>query len=660
MASMNGIIDKEPRMRYLLVPLLIVMACTAEFLIFATPHTHSPASFTYAASTCTVNSTLVNSCRPWLGGTANNYAGGGADLRQEILYQEERIGRPNDIAHTYYPVGSNKLTPNDVYLAKRARTILFVNWSPTDSWGAIGAQNAVIDTMATSVKQLGSTKIFMSLAAKPETAVSPGSDPSCPDVPYAGNSGSAAQYRALWAYVEKRFQADGVQNVVWAIDYTNDPAWQCLVTDLYPGDQYIDWVMFNAYENGGDSFHTTVGRMYNLLTKDSGGAHNFVTKPWGIAEWSVAQQPVSQEEAYLDQAKAALDEDAFPRLKAYMIYDSFDQGSATGINYRVGYDDNGVADAAKGAHYYAFADDPRFTDAFYAAASNSIPPVSNTPLPTIVHLVATPASIPVNVTSTLNWQATNVVVDGCALASSPLSAIDGSSSWTTPKLTVSQSYTLACKNSAGTVISSSVSVLVGSHRPPSAPPPPVISTPAGVDKAVVKATTGQSVANAQVESTVTIGALLTLDPVTVTDVATVKNIVEVQYYRDNVPLQRFDKPPFALQTARLKAGIYNLTASTYYADGSMAQESKSVTIKAYAASAFAHPNNDSPLWIGISCGVVLVAAYALFLRWRLGREGRLTDENGVPLITGQDATAPPRAVLPEASPRPHKRHKYPW
>ena len=47
----------------------------------------------------------------------------------------------------------------------------------------------------------------------------------------------------------------------------------------------------------------------------------------------------------------------------YNIYDSIN--TADSDNYRVGYDDNGTIDPTKASFYYAFADDPRFTDAYY-------------------------------------------------------------------------------------------------------------------------------------------------------------------------------------------------------------------------------------------------------------------------------------------------------
>jgi hypothetical protein len=342
----------------------------------------------HADSTCSISGELVNSCRPWVGGVANNYPQASNTTESQIDYQEQRQGRQDDIVHTYHPVGSNSLSSADIYFAERPNTMLYTNWKPTPTWGDISSQNAGIDNMAASIKSLGSTKIFMTLWHEPENDVSPGGDPSCPNVNYKGSAGTVAQYKAMWAYVEDRFTQDGVTNVVWAMDYMNYPPWNCLIPDLYPGDQYVDWITFNAYDNGTtESFDNDISNIYNILINDSSGNQDFLSKPWGIVESGITGESVDAEETFYDQEKAALDNSTFPKLKMYMIYDSQDQGSSSGANYRVGYDDSGTLDTAKGQHYYSFVDDPRFTDAYYQSTVSSPSPTpspsSDTTPPTV-------------------------------------------------------------------------------------------------------------------------------------------------------------------------------------------------------------------------------------------------------------------------------------
>src|SRR5262249_14018672 len=102
------------RLALLVAPVILVAGVTAV-------------SYSQAAA-CTVSATLVNSCRPWLGASVGDYPQVASDVKSQVLYHEQRIGRQIDIVHTYHPVGNNKLSSDDIYFANRANTILFANW----------------------------------------------------------------------------------------------------------------------------------------------------------------------------------------------------------------------------------------------------------------------------------------------------------------------------------------------------------------------------------------------------------------------------------------------------------------------------------------------------------------------------------------------------
>jgi beta-mannanase len=358
-------------------------------LFFGLVVSSQPPRKSSADTGCSVSATLVNSCRPWLGATALNYPGGdgdstGTNAEDQLLYHESRIGRQVDVVHTYHSQGHNTLTSTDSYFATRANTMLFANWKPGnsgDSWATVasGADDNEITSMANSIKALGSTKIFLTIWHEPENDVSPGGDPKCPSVNYKGTEGSVADYTNMWHHVRTVFNADGVTNVVWAVDFMNYSAWDCLIPDLYPGDSYVDWVVFNAYQqSNGATFETTVKRFTNLLTSDNIAS----SKPLGIVEWGSTKyagqttaQSLASEETYYDSAKAALDgnDSTMSRIKLYMVFDENDQGATgcTATNDRVGYDDDCNYSSAKQSHYTAFADDPRFTNAFYATPTTT-------------------------------------------------------------------------------------------------------------------------------------------------------------------------------------------------------------------------------------------------------------------------------------------------
>ncbi len=355
----------------------------------------------FAATECPIDA-YTTDCRVLLGATARNYPQAADETKAQILYHEQRIGRQLDIVHTYHPVGTNKLSDMDVFFATRANTYLFANWKPTAKWADAGGSNttinAGIDQMADSIKSIAPKKIFMTINHEPENDVSSGGTCSS----YKGSSGTTDQYKAMWQNVHNRFDAKGVTNVVWVMDYMNYAPWDCVVNQLYPGDNLVDWIMFNAYGQGTETWDSKVSHLYNFLSTNSNTEHNYLSKPWGIVEWSSSNSTVAQKINYFDQAKQALETDKFSKLKAYLVFDENDGGSTTGTNFRIAYDDNGTYQQTLQDHYNAFANSPKI-----APNSNShptgepsftpspttqptLPPVS----PTFTCLGACPTNIP--------------------------------------------------------------------------------------------------------------------------------------------------------------------------------------------------------------------------------------------------------------------------
>ena len=320
---------------------------------------------------CTVSSKLVNSCRPWLGAASNGYVTPDFILSTAMANEESRIGRQLDIVHDYRNPGT-VMSADDQTLAKRTNTILLMNWKPSLTWAdasgcgtsACDTVDGQIDDMANSIKSLGSTKIMVALFHEPENDVTAGGAPNCSGggSMLKGTSGTTADYVNMWHNVRARFDTDGVTNVVWVMNYMGYYTYDCMIGDLWPGNSYVDWIMWDSYANNSSDFDTMAGRFYNVLLADDDAAHDYDSKAWGLGEWG-ATKAAAQSTAYAlyDNAKTALDSNTFPRLKAYVIWDS----DANGAEIRTSYDANGSFDQTEQDHYNAFADDPRFTDAFY-------------------------------------------------------------------------------------------------------------------------------------------------------------------------------------------------------------------------------------------------------------------------------------------------------
>ncbi len=322
---------------------------------------------------CTPAANLVNPCRPLLGAFSSAYPGVGS-WRAHMTAEETRIARPLDIVHDYHSPGvALVLTADEKYYATRPGTTLLANWKPANRWadagGSNAAVNAQIDLAADSIKSIAPAKIMITIHHEPEQEVSPGTS-SCGFL--KGNFGSPADYRAMWRNIEERFAARGVTNVVWVMNYMGYVNWDCLVPELWPGNDLVDWVMYNPYDsNASSSWSSSVSRFYNVLTAKSDATHDFLSKPWGLEEFGVGGSTTQAHAyAYYDAAKASVERNEFPRLKAYVAFDT-DGVTKTRTSYSVA----GVYDAVEQQHFNAFANSPVFT-------SPDPPPPDTTP-PTV-------------------------------------------------------------------------------------------------------------------------------------------------------------------------------------------------------------------------------------------------------------------------------------
>jgi fibronectin type 3 domain-containing protein len=329
----------------------VLLACSSTLAVV--PGAVTPA--TADEPVCHISTLLVNSCRPWIGAASGGY--GPSSFTARMANHEARIGRQLDVVHTYLQART-VITPDIASMAKRPGTIALVNWRPAQVWanaaGGDEAVNAQIDDMAASIKALGSTKIMLSIHHEAERDISPGGDPSCPTVTFAGSAGSVSDYVAMWQNIRSRFDALGVDNVVWVMNYMGYKSWNCVVKDLWPGNDYVDWVTWDPYTSAA-SWSSMVGTFYSFLTANSDEAHDFMSKPWGLSEFGFngANQTIGYQ--FYDDALKGVRDGLFPKLKMLAVWDSKTNSSD---DVRLQYTSKGVVDQVEQDHYNAFVNDP--------------------------------------------------------------------------------------------------------------------------------------------------------------------------------------------------------------------------------------------------------------------------------------------------------------
>jgi hypothetical protein len=348
------------------LPSLCVAICS---ILFAALTLIGPAAST-ASAACTVDAKLVNSCRPWLGAYANGYPQVASGLRSQTEYHEQRIGRKGDFVRGNYKTGYQALSADEKYFISRSNTHVLINWKPTaGTWksaaGGNSSVNADIDKMADQFKSVAPAKILLTVYHEPENDVSPGTG-ACFSTS-GGTKGSTTDYINMWHNVRKRFDAKGVNNVVWAINWMGWSSADCLMKQMWPGNSYVDWILVDPYGSAGHpNADTSAGRVYRVLENQSDSSHDFTSKPWGVAEFSVHEVAQSTAYSYWDSWKTAMANGAYPRYKLYMPFDNNagagGMPATTGNQVAYGQGSNPPFDQTEQNHYNGFAQSSRFKD----------------------------------------------------------------------------------------------------------------------------------------------------------------------------------------------------------------------------------------------------------------------------------------------------------
>ncbi len=140
------------------------------------------------------------------------------------------------------------------------------------------------------------------------------------------NSNTPDDYVATWRHVHDIFEEEGVNNVVW-VWAPNEPFSGKFGTQsdkyslYYPGDEYVDWVGFSAYNWGkyhdfsiNRSFKEIVSKAYPLLLP--------FNKPILLAETNSSTIGVNKSD-WIKQMKEDLQK--FPKIRGIVWYESGDE-----------------------------------------------------------------------------------------------------------------------------------------------------------------------------------------------------------------------------------------------------------------------------------------------------------------------------------------------
>ena len=293
------------------------------------PVTQAPAPVAPAGGSCRTGKKLVPSCGI-LWGVA---PGAFTDTRgkQALARFEEKTERHQDIYHAYHR-GNNQVFPTkeEMAIAREPgrERILFLNWKPRGaSWAEIAkgdkATDKFLDKLAEHINEEFPEQFFFTVHHEAEDNVKE----------KKGSGYTAKDYSAMYRYVVKRLRADGVDNLVTVLVHMAyvPHTTQKWFSDMYPGDDVVDWIGFDTYAYSDPGYGH--GDFAELLNRQSSarptwpGFYNWATeehpgKPLMVAEWGVwssKKNPGHKAEFYEEVGRQI---GRFPQIRAMVHFDT--------------------------------------------------------------------------------------------------------------------------------------------------------------------------------------------------------------------------------------------------------------------------------------------------------------------------------------------------
>lgn len=286
-----------------------------------------------------------------LGARASGYGDVPGNFDAQHLAHIKRIRRPVDFVHAFASAKQLPFADRHVGVWARSRRDSYVihNWKPVVRWR--DAQDASArERIRVAARRIAHLKrpVMLVIHHEPEN-----------DLGERGvrkmSSGTPEEYRQMWRIVREAFDEAGAANVVWGMAYMNYPKWDEVVPELWPGDDLVDWLWFNAY---GSERRPYIDENIAHFTAVADGAGIGRGKRWGIIEWGVSG--TSREEAveYFTGAKAFLDTPEADRLSAWVVFDSPGAHNEPGL--RLAFDDQGRPHPEKLDAYKSFIGHSKF------------------------------------------------------------------------------------------------------------------------------------------------------------------------------------------------------------------------------------------------------------------------------------------------------------
>jgi hypothetical protein len=240
----------------------------------------------------------------------------GRTHNQQIRHVERQVRHRFAIDHFYFRFDQSLADPQ-VKLTIRQGRIPLINWSPEShgiiTWGAIasGRVDGLINQQARALRRLRKP-VMLAFHHEPENDV--------------GRYGTAAEYRAAFRHIVRRFRAEHARNVRFVCileGYTYEGG-NGGVRQWYPGRRFVDWAAADAY-NWAPGRAGYSWRSFKSAFKGFYNWGKLRHKPLMAAEFGTQEKPgdPTAKAAWITNARRTLRR--WPRMKAVVYFNSNSQ-----------------------------------------------------------------------------------------------------------------------------------------------------------------------------------------------------------------------------------------------------------------------------------------------------------------------------------------------
>ncbi len=293
------------------------------------PEAKSPTVSASASSTaeCALSELAVPSCGV-LWGVATK-----PPTMAQVKVVEGQLGRPFDFVYRYHDV-TDEVPDKDEIAAAESGKLLHIALAARDfgdktgagiRWSQVAA-GEFDDVWRKQAEGVASLKVPVFMTYEQEAN----------QKAKTGAKGTPAEFIAGWRRLHKIYQDAGAKNAIWTWVMTGSEDNLTSAGELWPGNEYVDWISWNVYNQSGCktnkieedkyiSFADKLVVFYNFI-KERGPELNIdPTKPMMISETGSAKYPDDPQRTaqwYADIPGALA---KYPQIKAVGLWNSVDE-----------------------------------------------------------------------------------------------------------------------------------------------------------------------------------------------------------------------------------------------------------------------------------------------------------------------------------------------